>query len=173
VKRALLLSTLVLLAACGRSEDDAAPVTPTPTPTAVAAASGLALEPLQSNDGMIVADNMSNVGGCAFYDKDGRHLLSVGIPDNYDLPVGAGGDAIGVARIKGQTIKLTANKGDAGYVEAGPQLTGGGFTLTVMRAEGEGKPLDREEVEYAADLVVADGGGDSQTYSPGGWRCGV
>jgi hypothetical protein len=173
MKRALVLSALVLLAACGRSEEEAAPVAPTPTPTVVAAGAALALDPLQNGDGQVVADGMSNVGGCAFYDKDGRHLLSVGIPDNYDLAVGAGGDAIGVARIKGEAIKLTAVKADAGYVEGGPQLTGGGFTLTVMRAEGEGKPLDREEVEYAADLVVADGGGDSHTYTPGGWRCGV
>jgi hypothetical protein len=169
VKRALILSVLVLAAACGRSDEAPAPdATP-----AAAAPSALSLEPLQNGDGAIVADNMSNVGGCGFYDKDGRNLLSVGIPDNYGLAEGAGGPAIGVARPNGEPTKLTAEKADAGVIEGGPKLSGGGFTLTVLRAEGEGKPLDREEVEYAADLVVSDGGGDSRTYSPGGWRCGV
>lgn len=170
MKRALILSAM-LLAACGSSEeapDDAATATP-----AAAAPSALSLEPLQNGDGAIVADNMSNVGGCGFYDKDGRNLLSVGIPDNYGLAEGAGGPAIGVARPNGEPTKLTAAKADAGTIEGGPKLSGGGFTLTVLRAEGEGKPMDREEVEYAADLVISDGGGDSRTYSPGGWRCGV
>jgi hypothetical protein len=161
VKRALILSVL-LLAACGSSEDapdDAATATPV-----AAEPSALSLEPLQNGDGSVVADNMSNVGGCGFYDKDGRNLLSVGIPDNYGLAEGAGGPAIGVARPNGEQTKFTAEKADAGFIESGPKLSGGGFTLTVLRAEGEGKPLDREEVEYAAD---------SRTYSPGGWRCGV
>lgn len=173
MKRVLILSAL-LLAACGRSEEETSPnVSPVPTPTVAAPSPALSLSALQSGDGAVVSEGMSNVGGCSFHDAAGTLLLSVGIPDNYDLPVGAGGDAIGVARINGTRTKLTADQADAGFVENGPRLTGGGFTITVLRAEGEGRTLDRELVEYAADLVVADGSGDSRTYSPGGWRCGV
>lgn len=173
MKRVLILAALAL-AACGRSEEEPAPnVSPVPTPTVSAAPSTLALAPLQAGDGQVVADSMSNVGGCSFHDQAGTLLLSVGIPDNYGLAEGAGGPAIGVARINGTPTKLTADKADAAFVENGPKLSGVGFTVTVLRAEGEGKTLDRELVEYAADLVVADGGGDSRTYSPGGWRCGV
>ena len=169
MKRALLFSALAL-GACQQSDkapDEAA------TPTATPSDAGLSLDPLQEGDGKIVADSMSNVGGCAFYDEGQRLLLSVGIPDNYGRPVGAGGDAIGVARVNGTPAKLTAEKGDAAYVEGGPKLSGGGYTLTVLRAQGEGKTLDREEVEYMADLVVAGAGGAARTYSSGGWRCGV
>lgn len=173
MKRALVLSAL-LLAACGRSEDEeAAPnASPVPTPTVSAQASGLSLAPLQSGDGQVVADNMSNVGGCSFHDQTGTLLLSVGIPDTYGMST-SDTPAIGVARINGRAIKLTLENALPRTVEEGPALSGEGFTVTVLRAEGEGKTLDREVVEYAADLVVSDGSGDSRTYSPGGWRCGV
>jgi hypothetical protein len=170
MKRALLLSTFAL-GACQQADKapDEAAATPTPTPSEAS----LSLDPLQDGDGKVVADSMNNVGGCAFYDDSQRLLLSVGIPDNYGRPVGAGGDAIGVARVNGAQTKLTAEKGDASYVEAGPKLNGGGYTLTVLRAQGEGKTLDREEVEYMADLTVSAGNGVARTYTAGRWRCGV
>ncbi len=170
MKRALLLSALAL-GACQQSDNasEEAAASPAPSPSGAS----LSLDPLQDGDGKIVADNMSNVGGCAFYDEGQRLLLSVGIPDNYGRPVGAGGDAIGVARVNGAPAKFTAEKGDAAYVEGGPKLSGGGYTLAVLRAQGEGKTLDREEVEYMADLVVAGAGGVARTYSSGSWRCGV
>ncbi len=110
-----------------------------PRAPVAAAPSALSLEPLQNGDGAIVADNMSNVGGCGFYDKDGRNLLSVGIPDNYGRPEGAGGPAIGVARPNGEPTKLTAEKADAGFIEGGPKLAAAGSLADGAARRGRGQ----------------------------------
>ncbi|NYH94334.1 hypothetical protein [Novosphingobium marinum] len=144
-----------------------------PTGRPGAGADAPSLQPLGQNDGTAIAGRMQNIGGCAFRDEGGRELLSVGRPDTFDRAAGSAGPALGVARIGGEVVELEAQTASAQYVEAGPVLVGGGYTLRVDRAEGEGSPVGVESSEWPADLTVIAADSATTIYSPGTWRCGA
>lgn len=102
-------------------------------------------------------------GGCAFA-YQGRTLLTVGAPDSTD----AAGK--GVLVIDGRPIVLPgADAGGPQVIESGPTLTGGGYTVSVQRAEGQPRSVAGGN-EWPADLVV-DGPDGETKFSPGTWTC--
>ncbi len=102
-------------------------------------------------------------GGCSFI-YQGRSLLVVGAPDTTD----ASGN--GVLVIDGRQVVLPgANAGGPQVVESGPTLSGGGFTVTVNRAEGAPRLVAGRNA-WSAELVVAGPGGETK-FSPGTWNC--
>lgn len=98
-------------------------------------------------------------GGCSFT-YQGRSLLVV------RGPVAAGGSPEGVLVVDGQQIILP---GSPHPIETGPTLTGAGYTVSVVRAEGTPQAVSGRR-EYAADLVVTGPRGET-TFSPGTWSC--
>ncbi|MGX7952631.1 hypothetical protein ACWPM1_08695 [Tsuneonella sp. HG249] len=98
-------------------------------------------------------------GGCSFA-YQGRSLLVV------RGPATPGGSAEGVLVVDGQQVLLP---GTQQPIESGPTLTGAGYTVTVMRAEGSPQTIGGRR-EYTADLKIAGPQGDT-TFSPGTWSC--
>lgn len=102
-------------------------------------------------------------GGCS-YAYQGRTLLTVGAPGTTD----AAGK--GVLVIDGRPVVLPgADAGGPQVMESGPTLTGGGYTVTVQRAEGSPTRVSGGN-EWPADLVVAGPNGETK-FSPGTWTC--
>jgi len=98
-------------------------------------------------------------GGCSFA-YQGRSLLVV------RGPVTAGGSPEGLLVVDGQQIILP---GGQQPIETGPTLTGAGYVVQVMRAEGTPQTMGGRR-QYAADLVVSSPRGETK-FSPGTWSC--
>ena len=102
-------------------------------------------------------------GGCSFI-YQGRSLLVVGAPDTTD----AAGN--GVLVIDGRQVVLPgASAGGPQVVESGPTLSGEGYTVAVVRADGAPRSAAGRN-EWGADLVVTGPGGETR-FSPGTWNC--
>ncbi|MXO74127.1 hypothetical protein GRI40_02685 [Altererythrobacter aerius] len=102
-------------------------------------------------------------GGCS-YIYQGRSLLVVGAPDTTDAT------GKGVLVIDGQQVVLPgAAAGGPQVVESGPTLSGNGYTVAVLRADGAPRSVSGRN-EWAADLVVTGPTGET-TFSPGTWNC--
>ena len=102
-------------------------------------------------------------GGCSFV-YQGRSLLVVGAPDSAD----ASGQ--GVLVIDGQQVVLPGTAaGGPQVVESGPTLTGAGYTVSVMRAEGPPR-TNAGRNEWSAGLKVAGPQGET-VFTPGTWNC--
>lgn len=102
-------------------------------------------------------------GGCSFI-YQGRSLLVVGAEDNAD----ATGNGVLVIDNR-QVVLPGAAQGGPMYVESGPTLSGGGYTVAVARAEGA-PTVNAGRNEWSADLTVSGPGGET-TFSPGTWNC--
>lgn len=103
-------------------------------------------------------------GGCSFV-YQGRSLLVAGAE--------AGSESVsrGVLVVDGRQIVLPGHEaGGRAYVEGGPTLTGEGYTVAVMRAEGAPQSMNGRN-EWAADLVVAGQTPPETKFSPGTWSC--
>lgn len=182
MRRAAVLAAAALLAACSKSDDPAtgesaddfaqragvngAPAGPVPSVAEVnaqpvVAPSGKAqLTPL-SQDAPKALGRIK--GGCSFI-YQGRSLLVVGAPDTAD----ARGQ--GVLVIDGQQVVLPGGmEGGPQVVESGPTLTGAGYTVTVLRADGPPQVKGGRN-EWTAGLKVAGPQGET-TFSPGTWNC--
>ncbi len=102
-------------------------------------------------------------GGCSFI-YQGRSLLVVGAGEGTD-PKGQG-----VLVIDGQQVVLPGNTvGGMQVVESGPTLTGAGYTVSVLRADGAPQEKGGRN-EWTAGLKVAGPQGET-TFSPGTWSC--
>ena len=102
-------------------------------------------------------------GGCSFI-YQGRSLLVVGAPDD------AGAKGQGVLVIDGQQVVLPGGmEGGPQVVESGPTLTGAGYTVTVMRADGPPQ-VKAGRNEWTAGLNVAGPQGET-VFTPGIWNC--
>lgn len=102
-------------------------------------------------------------GGCSFI-YQGRSLLVVGAPDTTDAK------GQGVLVIDGQQVVLPGGMdGGPQVVESGPTLTGAGYTVTVMRADGPPQVKNGRN-EWTAGLNVAGPQGET-VFTPGIWNC--
>ena len=80
----------------------------------------------------------------------------------------------GVIQVDGADRLLTGEvPGGTAYVDRGPVMTDGEFTVEVVRAEGAGERVGTAQRRWAADLKVRRGMGSPRKYSPGQWTCGV
>lgn len=102
-------------------------------------------------------------GGCSFV-YQGRSLLVVGASKGTD-PKGQG-----VLVIDGTQVVLPGTAaGGTQVVESGPTLSGAGYTVSVLRADGAPQVKDGRN-EWTAGLKVAGPQGET-TFSPGTWSC--
>ncbi|WP_120715667.1 hypothetical protein [Tsuneonella amylolytica] len=186
MKRAVILAAVAVLAACSKSGDDAATGGDNAGDFAQRAGVGGALaangpvpsvaevnaQPVVAPTGKAQLTPLTKEapralgrikGGCSFI-YQGRSLLVVGAEDTTD----ASGN--GVLVIDGRQVVLPgAAQGGPQYVESGPTLTGGGYTVAVLR--GDGAPtINAGRNEWSADLKV-DGPGGETVFSPGTWNC--
>ena len=180
MKRLITLTFVGLLAACSQADDPkgesaedfanragvdasagAVPSVAEINAQPIVAATGAAqLMPLTA-DAPKVLGNID--GGCSFVYQS-RSLLVVGANDNTDTK------GQGVLVIDGQQVVLPGNAaGGVQVIESGPTLTGAGYTVTVLRAEGAPQVKSGRN-EWAADLKVAGPQGET-TFSPGTWSC--
>lgn len=182
--RALILAgtAALALAACSKSDDAAptdsasdfaqrtglngAPAGPVPNVAEVNAQPVVAptgkavLTPLTAKAPMALG---KIEGGCSFIYQS-RSLLVVGAQNSTD----ATGN--GVLVIDGQQVVLPgAAQGGPQYVESGPTLTGGGYTVSVIRGEGAPRSAGGRN-EWSADLKVTGPQGET-VFSPGTWNC--
>ncbi len=130
-------------------------------------------KPLDKGDGPVLqalgslagVDLGPRVGGCTFQHQDGRELLVTGAAQTQGV------EARGAVRSGGVIVmlkSLEANGLDALY--AGPTLVGGGLTVQVRRAAGEGAK-EGGLTTWNANLGVSDTDGTRRIYSPGRWVC--
>ena len=181
MKQLLMVSAAVLLAACSQGDGDAQSgddfaarvgagqggATPAPTgtvaPPETTEARGSAVPEGADPLGLEKLGNIARVnlgprdGGCTF-SLNAQELLLVGAPDD---------DAVkgrGVARIGGELINLTAEKGGLGALYAGPTMTAEGVTVKVVPAAGN-------DAIRTADLYVA-ADGKQRKFAGGQWACG-
>lgn len=180
MKRLLVLSALTVLAACSKSDDApgesaedfahragvSAPAGSVPSVAEVnaqpvVASTGAAqLTPLAADAPKVLG---AIAGGCSFV-YQGRSLLVVGAPDGTDAK------GQGVLVIDGQQVVLPGSMaGGTQVVESGPTLTGAGYTVSVLRADGAPQSKGGRN-EWTAGLKVAGPQGET-TFSPGTWSC--
>jgi hypothetical protein len=180
VKRLLALTALMALAACGKSDEPAAGNADDFAQRAgVGAAAGSAPSVAEINAQPVIAPTgkaqltplsakapsaLGKIhGGCSFI-YQGRSLLVVGAPDTAEAP------GNGVLVIDGRQVVLPgAQAGGPQVVESGPTLSGGGYSVAVLRAEGA-PTVNAGRNEWGADLVVTGPGGETR-FSPGTWNC--
>ena len=168
---ALMLPVLALLAACGDrggGEEDAAVADAAPEPvpamTSPAADGGLQLQALGDT---LEVDLGPTLGGCSF-EHEGEVLLIAGAPDDRTAR------GRGVVQIAGAEHLLTGQStGGPEYMNSGPTMSDGDYTVEVRRAEGEGEKAGIESTRWPADLVVRGGAAGERIYRPGTWTCGV
>ncbi|MCT2558719.1 hypothetical protein N0B51_06975 [Tsuneonella sp. YG55] len=182
MSRAFALSAMLLLAACskspegatGESADDFAKRAGLDVPAdSVPSVAEINAQPVVAPTGAAQLTPLSAdapralgaiAGGCSFI-YQGRSLLVVGAGEGTDP-----GSGRGVLVIDGQQVVLPGNAaGGVQVVESGPTLSGAGYTVSVLRAEGP--PQARgERNEWTAGLRVAGPQGET-TFSPGTWSC--
>ncbi len=105
------------------------------------------------------------LGGCTFRSDGAEALLIVGVPSSPSMEV------IGVARIAGRLTTLHGDGVGPDSVRKGPVMRSGGVTLTVRHGDGEGQSVGPDARRWPAELTVRNSGGESRTYSAGGWSC--
>ncbi|ANY20744.1 hypothetical protein A6F68_02244 [Tsuneonella dongtanensis] len=180
MRRLAVISAIALLAACsqadepkGESAEDfaqragvapsagAVPSVAEVNAQPVVAATGAAqLTPLTADAPKVLG---KIAGGCSFV-YQGRSLLVVGADE------GADAKGQGVLVIDGQQVVLPGSAaGGPQVVESGPTLTGAGYTVSVLRADGAPQAKDGRN-EWTAGLKVAGPQGET-TFSPGTWSC--
>ncbi len=181
MKRALAFSALMVLAACSKSPAEAPgdsandfakragvaasgsemPSVAEVNAQPVVAPTGAAqLTPLGSDAPKALG---AIAGGCSFI-YQGRSLLVVGAPDGTDAK------GQGVLVIDGQQVVLPgSDAGGTQVIESGPTLTGAGYTVSVLRADGAPRANGGRN-EWTAGLKVAGPQGET-TFSPGTWSC--
>lgn len=180
MRRPLAIAALAALAACsqggdenGETAEDFAQRAGVATPAgAVPSVAEVNAQPVVAPTGAaqltpLTADAPKALGkiegGCSFV-YQGRSLLVVGAPDTAD----ASGQ--GVLVIDGQQVVLPgAAPGGPQVVESGPTLTGAGYTVSVMRAEGPPR-ANAGRNEWSAGLKVAGPQGET-VFTPGTWNC--
>ena len=88
----------------------------------------------------------------------------VGAPDD------AGAKGQGVLVIDGQQVVLPGGMaGGPQVVESGPTLSGAGYTVSVMRADGPPR-VNAGRNEWTAGLKVSGPQGET-VFTPGTWNC--
>jgi hypothetical protein len=167
--RGASFGAVLLLAACGAPDESAEDVSATVGEEVAAGAGAMGGVPttLKPLEGESSADLGETLGGCSF-EREGETLLVAGAPADADAP------GRGVIRISGGERMLeTEQAGGPDYINAGPVLGDGEFSVTVERAEGEGEPVGAEATQWPADLIVTNAAGEEWRYTPGTWTCGV
>ncbi|MGI9376706.1 MAG: hypothetical protein ACR2PC_11520 [Tsuneonella suprasediminis] len=102
-------------------------------------------------------------GGCSFI-YQGRSLLVAGSENDAD------DKGKGVLVIDGRQLMLPGvEAGGLQVIESGPILAGDGFTVSVLRGEGEPSRANGKS-EWGADLRVKGPTGET-TFSQGKWSC--
>lgn len=118
------------------------------------------LTPLASNAAIALG---KVAGGCSFI-YQGRSLLVAGSEKD------AGARGKGALVIDGRQVILPGvETGGLQVLESGPTLAGDGFTVSVMRGEGNPSRANGKN-EWGADLVVKGPTGET-TFSQGKWSC--
>lgn len=120
---------------------------------------------LQALGSLTGVDLGARIGGCTFQHQDGRDLLVTAAAQQ------SGVEALGAVRSGGVIVPLKSI--DANGLDsllAGPTLAGGGLTVQVRRAAGEGAK-DGGLATWAANLGVSDASGTRRIYTPGRWVC--
>jgi hypothetical protein len=181
MKRFIALSAIVLLAACSQSDEPAGESAEDfASRTGVGASTGGAVpnvaeinaQPVVAPTGAAQLTPLTAEapralgkirGGCSFI-YQGRSLLVVGAPDD----MGAKGQ--GVLVIDGQQVVLPGGAaGGPQVVESGPTLSGAGYTVSVMRADGPPR-VNAGRNEWTAGLKVSGPQGET-VFTPGTWNC--
>ena len=175
MKKALILTLALSLAACGDSAPDTPPTeapasanqTPAPEPSANdAPASDIALRP-------IVYDQFSPLIesglGCSFEDAGGNLLFVATAPDEGGATAEGVIDSGSGARV----VEADRAGGYSALVEGGSFTGASETTVTVTRESGEGTPGEIETTAWPARLVVRGEGGGQRAYDGGQWACGA
>ena len=163
MKRVLMVSAAVLLAACSQGDGDAE--SGDDFAARVGAGQGEATPAPEGADpmGLEKLGNIARVdlgprdGGCTF-SLNAQELLLAGAPDDEAVK------GKGVVRIGGELINLTAENGGLGAIYAGPTMTAQGVTVKVVPAAGN-------DAMRTADLYVA-ADGKQRKFAGGQWACG-
>lgn len=181
MKKLLMVSAAVLLAACSQGSDDAesgddfaarvgsadGAATPAPEGTSAPVESTEARESavpqganpleLEKLGNIARVDLGASDGGCTF-SLNAEELLMARAP-NDSAAMGKG-----VVRIGGELINVTAEEGGLEAIYAGPTMTAGGVTVRVVPAAGNA-------ATRTADLYVASDG-EQRKFAGGQWACG-
>ena len=171
----MLVPALMAVTACGDAEEpaplaggEASDPLPNATMSPLAESDGPA--PTLSLDALgddLEADLGPTLGACAFA-HDGETLMIAGAPDE------SGSRGRGVVQIAGVERLMTGERtGGPDYINAGPVMTDGDFTVEVRRGAGEGNPVGIESTRWPAELAIQQGMGAERVYRPGTWTCGV
>lgn len=178
MKKVLMVSAAILLAACSQNDSDAengddfaarvgagdaplakgtvAPAESTEARSSVVpeGADPMALEKLGN---IARVDLGPRDGGCTF-SLNAQEMLMVGAPND---PAVMGK---GIVRLGGELINLTAEEGGLEAIYAGPTMSAGGVTVKVVPAAGS-------DATRTADLYVA-ADGQQRKFAGGKWACG-
>ena len=178
MKKVLMVSAAILLAACSQNDSDAesgddfaarvsADGAPVPEGTVAPPESTEARSSVvpEGADPMAL-EKLGNIarvdlgprdGGCTF-SQEAQEMLIAGAPND---PAVMGK---GVIRLGGELINLTAEEGGLEAIYAGPTLTAQGVTVRVVPAAGN-------DANRTADLYVA-ADGQQRKFAGGKWACG-
>ena len=178
MKKVLMVSAAILLAACSQNDSDAesgddfaarvgANGTPAPEGTVAPAesteartsavpqgADPMALEKL----GNIARVDLGARDGACTFSLESQEMLMAAAPND---PAVMGK---GVVRIGGELINLTAGEGGLEAIYGGPTLSAEGVTAKVVPAAGN-------DASRTADLYVA-ADGQQRKFAGGKWACG-
>ena len=106
------------------------------------------------------------LGGCAFT-RQGETLFIAGAPDEENAR------GCGVVQIGGlERVLVSEQSGGPDYINAGPTMTDGEFTVAVRRA-GSGLAIGLDSTQWPADLAIRQGVESERLYKRGTWTCGV
>jgi len=106
------------------------------------------------------------LGGCSFT-RQGETLLIAGARQD-QIARGRG-----VVQIGGlERVLVGERTGGPGYINSGPTMTDGEFTVEVRRGAG-GLAVGLDSTQWPADLAVRQGLGSKRLYRRGTWTCGV
>lgn len=176
----LPLALAAILAGCGlMPKEEEQQRTPPPGTEVVAVDEAVDLpkdaqgQPVDKGDGPVLqalgslagVDLGPRMGGCTFQHDDGRDLLVTGAAEH------RGVRALGAVRSGGVIVPLQSPE-QIGYdgLLGGPVLIGGGLTVQVRPAAGEGA-REGGLTTWKANLGVTDTNGQRRIYSPGKWVC--
>ena len=171
MRKALILTLALSLAACGDSAPDApateATATPAPEPSQTADSdSDIALRPIAYDQfSPLIEPGL----GCSFEDADGNLLFVATAPDERDATAEGVIDSGSGARV----VEADRAGGYSALVEGGSFTGASETTVTVTRESGEGTPGEIETTAWPARLVVRGEGGGQRAYDGGQWACGA